>query len=100
MNSQSEIRSGASILWRRVLTFPLVRIIVAILFIAIPFAIISTPFNLFVTDKPLRRVGAALLTAVVLGAYWFYVRVVEKRDVAELSGRHAGSTWRISFGFF
>ena len=63
--------------------------VVAILFIAIPFAVVSTPFNLFVTDKSLRRVGAALLTAVVLGAYWLYVRVVEKRDVAELSGRLA-----------
>jgi membrane protease YdiL (CAAX protease family) len=89
MNSQLEIRSKASTFWRRVLAFPLVQIIVAILFIAIPFAVVSTPFNLFVTDKPLRRVGAVLLTAVVLGAYWLYVRVVEKRDVAELSGRRA-----------
>jgi membrane protease YdiL (CAAX protease family) len=62
---------------------------VAILFIAVPFAIVSTPFNLFVTDKPLRRVGAVLLTAIVLGAYWAYVRVMEKRAVIELSGRHA-----------
>jgi uncharacterized protein len=62
---------------------------VAIAFIAVPFAIVSTPFNLFVTDKPLRRVGALLLTAVVLGAYWAYVRFVEKRAVSELSGRHA-----------
>jgi membrane protease YdiL (CAAX protease family) len=89
MNSRSEIRNTASTLWGRVLTYPLVRMIVAILFIAIPFAIVSAPFNLFVTDKPLRRVGAALLTAVVLGAYWLYVRLVEKRDVAELSGRFA-----------
>jgi membrane protease YdiL (CAAX protease family) len=71
------------------LTFPLVHIVVAILFIAIPFAVVSTPFNLFVTDKPLRRVGALLLTAVVLGAYWLYVRIVEKRAVTELSGQRA-----------
>jgi membrane protease YdiL (CAAX protease family) len=89
MNSQSELPSPAPPLWRRVLTFPLIRIVVAILFIAVPFAIVSTPFNLFVTDKPWRRVGALLLTAVVLGAYWAYVRIIEKRAVTELSGRHA-----------
>jgi uncharacterized protein len=89
MNSQSEVRSTASSVWGRVLTNPLVRMVVAMLFIALPFAIVSATLNLFVTDKPLRRVGAALLTAVVLGAYWLYVRVVEKRDVAELSGRFA-----------
>jgi len=88
MNNQSDL-GGAPTLWRRVLHFPLVAIIVAILFVAIPFAIVSTPFNLFVTDKSLRRVGALLLAAVVLGAYWAYVRVIEKRDVSELSGRHA-----------
>jgi membrane protein implicated in regulation of membrane protease activity len=59
---------------RRVLRFPVSQMVVAIPFIAIPFAVVSTPFNLFVTDKPLRRVGAVLLTAIVLGAYWAYVR--------------------------
>jgi membrane protease YdiL (CAAX protease family) len=72
-----------------VLTFPLVQIVVAILFVAIPFGVVSTPFNLFVTDKPLRRVGALLLTAVVLAAYWAYVRVMEGRAVTELSRRRA-----------
>jgi uncharacterized protein len=89
MNSQSELLGAAPTIWRRVLGFPLVQIVVAILFIAIPFAVVSTPFNLFVTNKPLRRVGALLLAAVVLGAYWAYVRIVEKRAVTELSGRHA-----------
>jgi membrane protease YdiL (CAAX protease family) len=89
MNNQSELRSTAPTFWRRVLNFPITQIIVAILFIAIPFAVVSTPFNLFVTDKPLRRVGAALLTAIVLGAYWAYVRIVERRAVTELSSTHA-----------
>ena len=89
MSSQSEILSTAPTLRRRVLRFPLVQIIVAILFIAIPFAVVSTPLNLFVTDKPMRRVGALLLTAVVLGAYWTYVRIMEKRAVTELSGTRA-----------
>jgi membrane protease YdiL (CAAX protease family) len=60
--------------------------VVALLFIAIPFAVVAAPFNMFVSDKSLKRVGAILLTAIVLGAYWSYVRSVEKRPVVELSG--------------
>jgi membrane protease YdiL (CAAX protease family) len=89
MIKQTELPGVAPTFWRRVLTFPLSQIVVAILFIAIPFAVVSTPFNLFVTDKPLRRVGALLLTGIVLGAYWAYVRIVERRAVTELSSSHA-----------
>ena len=70
----------------RALQNPCVRIVVALLFIAIPFAVVATPFNMFVSDKSLRRLGALLLTAIVLGAYCSYVRIVEKRPVVELSG--------------
>jgi hypothetical protein len=89
MTNQSEPDSTTPTFWRKVLTFPLVRIVVAIIFIAIPFAVVSTPFNLFVTDKPLKRVGALLLAAVVLLAYRAYVRIVERRAVTELSGTRA-----------
>jgi uncharacterized protein len=88
MNSQAEALAPPT-LGHRVLAFPLVRILVAILFIVIPFAVVRTPLNLFVTDKPLRRVGALLLAVVVLASYWAYVRVVEKRAVTELSAGHA-----------
>jgi uncharacterized protein len=90
MINQTKLPGVAPTFWRRVLTFPVSQIVVAILFIAIPFAVVSTPFNLFVTDKPLRRVGALLLTGIVLGAYWAYVRIVERRAVTELSSAHAG----------
>jgi membrane protease YdiL (CAAX protease family) len=86
-------------IWGRVLKFPLVRIALAILSIAIPFAIVSLPFNLFVTDKSLRRVGALLLAAIVLGAYGAYVRVGERRAVTELSGTHAIRELGIGLGF-
>jgi hypothetical protein len=89
MNGESEVLSSAPTLWNRVLAFPLVQILVAFLFVAIPFAIVSTPFNLFVTDKPLRRVGALLLAAVVLAGYSAFVRTMEKRAVIELSGQRA-----------
>ena len=71
------------------LRFPLSRIAVALLAIAIPFATVAIPFNLFVTDRGLKKAGALLLTAIVLGAYSGYVRIVEKRAVTELSGPHA-----------
>jgi membrane protease YdiL (CAAX protease family) len=89
MNSQSEVLSPVPTLRNWVLAFPLVQILVAFLFVAIPFAIVSTPFNLFVTDKSLRRVGALLLAAVVLAGYSAYVRTMEKRAVTELSGQRA-----------
>jgi membrane protease YdiL (CAAX protease family) len=88
MNSQLDF-SPAPTRWRRVLTFPLVQILVAFLFVAISFAVVSTPINLFVTDKTLKRVGALLLAAVAIGSYTAYVRVMEKRTVTELSTRGA-----------
>ncbi len=91
MSSQPEILSSAPTRWRRVLAFPIVQMVAAILFIAIAFAVVRTPLNLFVTDKSLRRLGALLLAAVVLAAYSAYVRVIEKRAVTELSDRRAVS---------
>jgi uncharacterized protein len=69
----------------RALKNPGVRIVVALLAIAIPFAVVATCFNMFVSDKSLKRAGALLLAAIVLGAYWGYVRIVERRPVTELS---------------
>jgi membrane protease YdiL (CAAX protease family) len=93
MTSQVEAIGPVSTRWQRLLNFPLVRIIVAILFIAIPVAAVQIPLNLFVKDKSLRGLGALLLAAVVLAAYRTYVRVIEKRAVSELSGRSAGLEW-------
>jgi uncharacterized protein len=98
LNNQSELPSTQPTFWRRVLQFPIVQIVVAILFIAIPFAVVSAPFNLFVTDKPLRRLGALLLTAVVLAAYSAYVRIIERRAVSELSGARAAREFGIGLG--
>lgn len=68
---------------------PLIRIVLALLSIAIPFEMVATPFNLFVTNRSLRALGALLLTAVVLAAYYAYVRWVERRVVSELSRTRA-----------
>ena len=91
MTSQVEALGPLPTRWQRLLSFPLVRIIVAILFIAIPIAVVQIPLNLL--DKSLRGLGALLLAAVALVAYRAYVRVIEKRPVTELSGRRAGLEW-------
>ena len=69
----------------RALKNPVVRIVLALLSIAIPFAVVATPFNKFVSDASLKRAGALLLSAIVLGSYWAYVRIIERRAVTELS---------------
>ena len=69
----------------RLLRLPLVRIVLALLFIAIPFAVVATPFNLFVTDRLVKRLGALLLTAVIFIAYDGYVKLIERRPTTELS---------------
>jgi hypothetical protein len=80
----------------RLLAHPAIRIVVAILFVAIPFAIVATPFNVFVADKSLKRAGAVILTAVMVAAYCAYVRLIEKRAVAEFS--RAGAAREFGFG--
>lgn len=86
MSNEAGTRRPTTTWGARALKNPVVRILLALLSIAIPFAVVATPFNIFVSDKSLKRVGAFLLTAIILGAYWTYVRIVEKRPVAELSG--------------
>jgi uncharacterized membrane protein YfcA len=67
----------------------LIRIVLTLLAIAIPFAVVAILFNLYVSDKLLKKVGASLLAAIILPAYRTYVRIIEKRRVVELSGTHA-----------
>lgn len=83
--STADTPRRTSTLGARALKNPAIRMVVALFWIAIPFMAVATPFNLFVSDKSVRRVGALLLTAIVLSAYWTYVRIVERRPVNELS---------------
>jgi len=69
----------------RALQFPLSRIALALLAIAVPFSIVAIPFNLYVTDRSLKKAGALILTVIILAAYSAYVKVVERRVVTELS---------------
>ena len=89
MDNLSSNPPAAKPLRERLLRSPVSRIFAALLAIAIPFAAAAIPFNLYVSDKSLKKAGALLLTAVILSAYSGYVRLVEKRSVSELSGPHA-----------
>ena len=73
----------------RLLRNPGIRIALALLMIGIPFAIVAIPFNLYVSDKILKKAGALLLAVIILGAYRTYVNVVERRSATELSRTHA-----------
>ena len=53
----------------RLLRYPIVRMLLALLWIASTFAIVATPFNLYVSDKLARKAGALLLCVVILGCY-------------------------------
>jgi uncharacterized protein len=69
----------------RLLRFPLIRIFIALVTIAVPFAAVNILLRLYVTDHLLRALGALLLAAVVLLAYRAYVRLIERRTLSELS---------------
>lgn len=84
------IPPSPSATWRvRLLSNPVIRIILALLAIAIPFAIVAIPFNLYVSDKTLKKAGALLLAVIILATYRTYVKVVERRSATELSSTRA-----------
>jgi len=70
--------------------FPLVRIVVAILFLGIGVLVAQTILNLLRSAFSITDLGTANILAFVLitpftyFAYWMYVRTIEKRDLSEL----------------
>jgi len=73
--------------WLRLLRFPVVRIVLAIAFVVLPVVAVQTGLRV----SHLERTRAVLAVALCLGAllsflgYHVYVRVVERRAVAELA---------------
>ena len=76
MGSVPAVGSPAASLMARFLRFPLTRISLALLAIAIPFAAVYIPLKSFVHDKLLLRAGVLLLAVVVIGSYRIYVRCI------------------------
>jgi membrane protease YdiL (CAAX protease family) len=92
------------------LQFPIVRIIVAILFIGIAFIVSQVLLNflrgaLSISDTATASILAFLLfTPATYFAYWMYARLIEKRDLTELglssAAREFGLGSLIGFGLF
>ena len=69
------------------------RLAVALVCVIVPFAIVAIPFNLFVVNPMIRKLGALLLAGAVLGGYVAHVRVVERRGARELGLSMADGAW-------
>jgi len=69
----------------------LLHVATALLCVIVPFATVSVPFNLFVVDPMIRKLGALLLVGAVLAGYVAYVRFVEHRRADELGSSRAVS---------
>ena len=73
--------------WSRLLRFPVVRIVLAIAFVVVPVVVVQTALGV----AHLERTRAVLAVALCLGAllgffgYHAYVRLVERRAVAEFA---------------
>ena len=79
----------------KILQFPLVRIVIAVLFVGVGLIVGQTLLNLLRSIFAITNTGLANLLAFVLitpatyFAYWLYVRYIEKRGMTELSGPNA-----------
>ncbi len=94
----------------KVLQFPIVRIVIAILFIGVGVAVGQIILNLLRSALSIENTGVAnilafvLITPVTYLAYSLYVRLVEKRDLTELGFSRAlqefGLGSLLGFGLF
>ncbi len=79
----------------KIVQFPVVRIVIAILFVGVGLTVGQTVLNLLRSSFANTNTGLANLIAFVLitpatyFAYWLYVRYIEKRGMTELSGPNA-----------
>jgi membrane protease YdiL (CAAX protease family) len=79
----------------KIVQFPVVRIVVAVLCVGIGLIVGQTILNLLRSTLSITNTGLANLLALILImpatyiAYWLYVRFVEKREMTELGGANA-----------
>ena len=94
----------------KVLQFPLVRIIIAVLFVGVGIIVGQTILKLLRSAFSITNTGIAnllafiVVTPITYFAYWIYVRYVEKRELTELGPSNAfkeiGLGSLIGFGLF
>lgn len=83
----SKVANGTGPRWLR---WPLVRMVIAIIFVMLPFVLLQIILKKLPIDPSLKKVWPALLsTACLFAMYMIYVRTIERRPVAELAGRYA-----------
>lgn len=74
----------------RFLMWPLIRTVIAICFVMVPFILLQIILQKLPIDKALRQVWPALLSAACCYyMYRLYVRVIEQRPVSEFAGNYA-----------
>ena len=74
----------------RFLQWPLLRVLIAIIFVVVPFVLLQIILQKLPIDKSLRQVWPALLSvACCYFMYRLYVRVIEQRPVSEFAGNYA-----------
>lgn len=73
----------------RLLRLPLLRIIIAVLWVGAPVVLVALLIWDYASTPAWRLAGHALSVAVTLGAYGTYVHWIERRPVQELSGVRA-----------
>ncbi len=103
--SEPDSSQHSSGIGRKIVMFPLVRIIIAMFFVILVVALISAIFKplghtLFPGDKlPIAWVSiiTVISTVLVALAYLAYVRIVERRPVSELEWKPALSELRIGY---
>src|SRR6266511_3798655 len=94
----------------KILQFPPVRIIIAVVLVGIGITVGQTLLDLLRTAFSITNLGLAnvlafvLITPATYFAYWIYVRSIERRDLTELSSSNAfqeiGLGALIGFGLF
>jgi membrane protease YdiL (CAAX protease family) len=78
--------------WRRFVHYPLVRVLLALLWVTIPFLLVQRLIPLFPLGKTSVGILKALACSLVsCGAYIGYVRAFERRRVDELASRLAAN---------
>ncbi|HEU4376703.1 MAG TPA: hypothetical protein VFS02_24620, partial [Telluria sp.] len=82
----------------RFLQWPLMRVLLAVLFVMVPFVLLQVVLQKLPIDKSLKQIWPVLLgTACCYFMYCAYVRVVEQRAASEFAGRYAARETGLGF---
>lgn len=82
----------------RFLQWPLIRILIALLFVMVPFVLLQVILHKLPIDKSMKQIWPVLLgTACCYFMYRVYVRVIEQRAPSEFAGNYAARETGLGF---